>query len=297
MNFSQKIQSHRFLFTAELGPPRNSNSKSVQRKAKHFKGIVDAVNVTDNQTAIVRMSSIAAAKIALEQGLEPIVQMTCRDRNRLALQSDLLGMHALGLENVLCLTGDHQRFGDHPEARGVYDLDSIQLIATSNALKRGLLLSGEKLKTPPHLIIGAGANPFAVPLESRILRLEKKILAGAVFIQTQPVFNMNRFSEWMRCVREKGLDKKVAILAGVMPVKSAKVLRYMEKEVPGMLVASDLIRRMDNAKESKEEGVAFAIDTIRELREMDGVRGIHLMPVMWESIIPRIAKESDLLDR
>ena len=297
MRFIEKIRSGKFLFTAELGPPRNSSDKSIRKKSVHFKNVVDGVNITDNQTAIVRLSSIASAKIVLDEGLEPVVQMTCRDRNRLALQSDLLGMSALKIENILCLTGDHQRFGDHPEAKGVFDLDSIQLIATAKSLTKGRFLSGETMKTPPTLTIGAAANPFADPMEFRIIRLEKKIRAGVDFIQTQPVFDLERFSDWMGGVRERGLDMKVAILAGVMPIKSIKALQHMEKEVPGMRIPNELMRRMEQAEEPKEEGVKIAIETILELRKMEGVRGIHLMPLMWESITPRFAEESGLLDR
>jgi methylenetetrahydrofolate reductase (NADPH) len=297
MHLIEKIQNGQFIFTAELGPPRSANGDTIRKKARHFKGIVDGVNITDNQTAIVRLSSIASAKIALEEGLEPIVQMTCRDRNRLALQSDLLGMSALGIENVLCLTGDHQRFGDQPEAKNVFDLDSIQLITTAKILTDGHFLSGEAIKTPPRLTIGGAANPFADPMELRLIRLEKKMRAGADFIQTQPVFDLDRFREWMDGVRHRGLDKKIAILAGVMPVKSIKALQYRQKEVPGMRISKDLMRRMEQAQEPKEEGVNIAIETIQKLKKIEGVRGIHLMPLMWESITPRIAKASGFFNR
>jgi methylenetetrahydrofolate reductase (NADPH) len=257
---------------------------------------VDGVNITDNQTAVVRLSSIASAKICLEEGLEPVVQMTCRDRNRLALQSDLLGMAALGIENVLCLSGDHQHFGDQPEAKPVFDLDSVQLIAAARRLREGFFLSGEPIKTPPVLFIGGAANPFADPLEMRIIRLEKKIRAGAQFIQTQPVFDLERMRQWMQMVREEKLHEKVAILAGVMPVKSAKALLYMKKDVPGMRIDPDIIQRMEKAEDPKEEGVKIAVETIRKLKKIKGIRGIHLMPLMWESITPLIAEESGLVN-
>ncbi|MBN1273785.1 MAG: methylenetetrahydrofolate reductase [Candidatus Aminicenantes bacterium] len=295
MSLSQKIDTGGFLFTAELGPPKSCNPDAVRKKSVHFKNIVDGVNITDNQTAIVRLSSIAAAKILVDEGLEPVVQMTCRDRNRLALQSDLIGMSALGIENVLCLTGDHQRFGNHPEAKNVFDLDSIQLIATARMLRMGFFLSGEQMKRPPSLCIGGAANPFADPLEFRVLRLAKKIKAGAQFIQTQPVFDLDRFKTWMNRVREEGLDKKVAVLAGVMPVKSVRALTYMEDQVPGIFIPRELISRMKKAENPKEEGVKIAVETILCLKEVKGLRGIHLMPLMWESITPRIAEESGLL--
>ncbi len=297
MNLIEKIKSNRFILTSELGPPRIANGNVIRKKAVHFKDMVDGVNITDNQTAIVRLSSIASAKIALGEGLEPVVQMTCRDRNRLALQSDLLGMSALGIENVLCLTGDHQRFGDHPEARNVFDLDSIQLIAAAKTLTTGRFLSGETMKSPPRLTIGAAANPFADPLEMRLIRLEKKIRAGADFIQTQPVFDIDRFRIWMDGVRQRGLHKRVAILAGVMPVKSVKALQYMEKEVPGMRVSHALLHRMASAENPKEEGVKIAVETMRALRRVEGVRGIHFMPLMWESITPRIIGEAGLFNQ
>lgn len=297
MSLVQKIEKDDFIFTAELGPPKSCNPGAVRKKSVHFKGIADAVNITDNQTAIVRLSSIAAAKILLEEGLEPVVQMTCRDRNRLALQSDLIGMSALGLRNVLCLSGDHQRFGNHPEARNVFDLDSIQLIAAAVMLKSGYFLSGEKMKQAPSLCIGGAANPFADPLEFRVLRLEKKIKAGAQFIQTQPVFDLDRFTTWMNRVREEGLDRQTAVLAGVMPVKSVRALLHMQEQVPGMRIPPECIRRMEAAEDPKEEGVAMAVETILRLKEVKGIRGIHLMPLMWESITPRIAEESGLFQR
>jgi methylenetetrahydrofolate reductase (NADPH) len=292
MKLKEKIEKGYFVFTAELGPPQSSSGDVIRKKSRHFQRGIDAVNITDNQTAIVRLSSIASAKILLDEGLEPVVQMTCRDRNRIALQSDLLGMAALGIENVLCLTGDHQRFGNHPEARNVFDLDSVQLIATAKRMTEGSFLSGEKMMIFPSFFIGGAANPFADPLEMRIIRLAKKIQAGARFIQTQPVFDLERFRRWMGLVRESQLHDKTAILAGVMPVKSAKALRYMEKEVPGMRIPQELIRRMEQAEKPKEEGVKMAVETIQQLQEVEGIRGIHLMPLLWESITPMIVEES-----
>ncbi|MBU1338910.1 MAG: methylenetetrahydrofolate reductase [Acidobacteria bacterium] len=294
MTLKDKIEAGRFLFTAELGPPKSAGGDTVRKKCRHFKNIVDGVNITDNQTAIVRLSSIASAVICREEGLEPIVQMTCRDRNRLALQSDLLGMGALELPNVLCLTGDHQRFGNFREAKNVFDLDSIQLIRTAKYLTEGLFLSGETMKNAPKLCIGGAANPFADPLEMRIIRLAKKIEAGADFIQTQPVYDIDRFIAWMDAVRKAGLHQKIAILAGVMPVKSVNALLHMDKEVPGMRIPTGLITRMQQAREPEEEGVQIAVETIQALKHIEGVRGIHLMPLLWESITPRIAEESGL---
>jgi methylenetetrahydrofolate reductase (NADPH) len=222
------------------------------------------------------------------------MQMTCRDRNRLAIQSDLLGAASLGIQNVLCLTGDHQKFGDHPEAKGVFDLDSIQLIATVATMNKGFLLSGAELKKAPAFFIGAAANPFAVPFEMRLIRLYKKIEAGAQFIQTQPVFDLEIFARWMEKVVEMGLHEKAAILAGVLPTKSVKGLQWMKEEVPGVKIHDRYIERMKSARDPEEEGVRIAVEIIQALRNIKGVRGIHLMPALWESITPTIIKEAGL---
>lgn len=294
MTLKEKIESKQFIVCGEIGPPQSCDGDVIRKKSKHFKGYVDAVNITDNQKAVARLSSIASAKILLEEGIEPIIQMTCRDRNRLAIQGDLLGAAALGVRNVLCLTGDHQKFGDHPEAKGVFDLDSIQLIATVSNMNRGFLLSGYEMKKAPAFLIGAAANPFAEPFEMRLIRLYKKVEAGAHFIQTQPVFDLEIFTRWMKRVVEMGLHEKTAILAGVLPVKSAKTLLWMKEEVPGVKINDMWIQRMKDAREPEHEGVTMAVEIIQALRNIKGVRGIHLMPTMWESITPTIIKEARL---
>jgi methylenetetrahydrofolate reductase (NADPH) len=294
MTLKEKIESNRFILCGEIGPPQSCDGDIIRKKARHFKGFVDAVNITDNQTAIVRLSSIASAKILLDEGVEPIMQMTCRDRNRLAIQSDLLGAAALGIQNVLCLTGDHQTIGDQPEAKGVFDLDSIQLIATVSEMNRGFLLSGNEMKKAPAFVIGAAANPFAEPFEMRLIRLHKKIEAGAHFIQTQPVFDLELFTRWMERVVAMGLHERVAILAGVLPVRSAKMLLWMNEEVPGVKIKNEYIERMKNARNPEEEGVTMAVEIMRSLKNIKGVRGIHLMPALWESITPTILKEAGL---
>lgn len=294
MALREKIESKEFVVCGEIGPPQSCDGDVILKKAQHFIGYVDAVNITDNQTAIVRLSSIASAKLLLDEGVEPIMQMTCRDRNRLAIQSDLLGAAALGIRNVLCLTGDYQTFGDHPDAKGVFDLDSVQLIALVAQMNSGFLLSGSGIAKAPEFFIGAAANPFAVPFEMRLIRLHKKIAAGARFIQTQPVFDLGVFIRWMERVVEMGLDEKAAILAGVMPVKSVKTLHWMKKRVPGMMIHDDYIDRMNNARDPEDEGVRIAVETMRALKDVRGVRGIHLMPAMWESIVPTIIKEAGL---
>ncbi len=294
MTLKEKIETGKFIVCGEMGPPKSCDGDVLREKSKYFKDIVDAVNITDNQTAVVRLSSIASAKILLDEGIEPIIQMTCRDRNRLAIQSDLLGAAALGIHNLLCLTGDYQKFGDQPEAKGVFDLDSIQLVATAARMNSGFLLSEQEMKKTPGFVIGAAANPFAEPLEMRIIRLYKKVQAGACFIQTQPVFDMNIFNKWMEKVVELELHEKCAILAGVMPVKSVKALYHMKKEVPGVKINDEYISRLEKALDPKEEGVKIAVEMIQTLRKIKGVRGIHIMPVMWESITPVIVKEAGL---
>ncbi|MCK9485005.1 MAG: methylenetetrahydrofolate reductase [Candidatus Marinimicrobia bacterium] len=294
MILKDKINSGQFIVCGEIGPPQSCDGDVIRKKAQYFRGIADAVNITDNQTAIARLSSIASAKILLEEGVEPIIQMTCRDRNRLAIQSDLLGAAALGVRNVLCLTGDYQTFGDNPEAKGVFDLDSTQLIATVAKLNSGYLLSGREMKKAPEFLIGAAANPFAVPFEMRLIRLCKKIRAGAHFIQTQPVFDPELFRNWMERVVEMGLHEKVAILAGVMPVKSVNTLLRMRADVPGVKINDEYIQRMEKATDPQAEGVKIAVEIIQTVKNLKGIRGVHIMPFLWESIMPTIVKESDL---
>jgi 5,10-methylenetetrahydrofolate reductase len=294
MTLKEKIESNRFILCGEIGPPQSCNGDVIRAKSRHFKGYVDAVNITDNQTAMVRLSSIASAKILLEEGVEPIMQVTCRDRNRLAIQSDLLGAAALGIQNVLCLTGDHQSIGDQPEAKGVFDLDSIQLIATVAEMNRGFLLSGFEMKKKPEFLIGAAANPFAEPFEARLIRFYNKVKAGAHFIQTQPVFDLEIFSRWMEKIVEMGLDKKTAILAGVMPIRSVKTLLWMKNEVPGVKINEMYIERMKHAENPEEEGIKITVEIIDVLKNIKGIRGIHLLPVMYESIVPIIVKEAKL---
>lgn len=296
-NLERLLRQGEFVVCGEMGPPQGADKAVILKKCGYFRGVVDAVNLTDNQTAIVRMSSVMSSVFALEGGVEPIMQMTCRDRNRLAQQSDILGAYAAGVENLLCLTGDYQSFGSNPDAKGVFDLDSVQLIYTVADMNDGKLLSEEDMKVPPRMFIGGAANPFAEPFELRIIRLGKKIYAGARFIQTQPVFDFPRFDRWIQAVRNEGYDERVFIIVGVMPVKSAKALEYMRDSVPGMSIADEYIERMKSAEDPKEEGVAICVETIKRLKETPGVKGVHIMPVLWESITPRIVEEAGLLPR
>lgn len=288
-----------FAVTAELGPPQNADPEVIKKKSQYFLGNVDGANITDNQTAIVRMSSIAAAAVAISCGVEPVAQMVCRDRNRIAMQSGILGAAALGVRNILCLSGDHQKFGNHPEAANVFDVDSMQLIAMVKKMRDDKqFLSGDPIKEhEPRLFIGAVANPFADPFEFRVIRLAKKIKAGADFIQTQCVFDVDKFARWMELVVKEGLHKKVYILAGLTPVRSAKALHYMKNEVAGMSIPDELIKRMESAEDPREEGIKICLEMIESVKNIDGVSGIHLMPIGWESITPIILERAGLLPR
>jgi methylenetetrahydrofolate reductase (NADPH) len=289
-----------FAVTGECGPPRGANPDVVRQKAVHLKGMVDSVNVTDNQTAVVRMSSLAGCLILLQEGLEPNLQMVVRDRNRIAIQSDILGAYALGIRNMLCLSGDHQKFGDHPSSKNVFDLDSMQLIQTVHRMREeGKFINGQEIETPPKMFIGAAANPFADPAVFRAVRLGKKVAAGVDFVQTQCIFNLDRFEKFMQQVRDMGLDKKVYILGGVTPMKSFGMANYMKNLVPGMDVPEDVISRMKGVvkKDQAKEGIAIAIETIQRLKEMKGIAGVHIMAIEWEERVPEIVEMAGLLPR
>jgi len=297
----QEILSNgEFAVTAECGPPRGANPEVIRKKGELLKGWVDAVNVTDNQTAIVRMSSIAACAHLLQMGLEPVMQMVTRDRNRIALQSDIMGAYSLGIKNILCLSGDHQSFGSQPDALNVFDIDSMNLIRTVQTMREdGKDMSGFELNAPPSMFIGAAANPFADPFEYRVIRLAKKIDAGADFIQTQCIYNMDRFKEWMKMAREEGLTEKVHILGGVTPLKSAGMAKFMNNKVAGMDVPESLIKRMAGVPKEKavEEGLKICLETIAELRAIKGVHGVHIMAIEWEEIVAEIVEAAGLTPR
>lgn len=299
-NLEKLLKKGEFVVTAELGPPQSAAKEVIEKKSEILKGFADAFNITDCQTAVVRMSSIAAGAILVGKGLEPIVQMTCRDRNRIAIQSDLLGAAATGAKNLLCLTGDHQKFGDHPAAKGVFDIDSIQLIQMVKEMRDDKRLqSGGKINAEPRLFIGAAANPFADPFHYRAVRLGKKVAAGADFIQTQIVYDLNRFKEWMKIVRDMGFHEKVYILAGVAPFKSAGMAKYMKNSVPGMEVPDGLIKRMEDAPKvtKKDEGIKICVEIIQQVREIEGVAGVHIMAIEWEEAVPVITENAGLLPR
>ena len=298
-NLERVLKSGAFAVTGELGPPKNSDPDVVREKARILKGHVDAVNITDCQTAIVRMSSIGAGLLAQAEGVEPVIQMTCRDRNRIGMQSDLLAASALGLKNLLCLTGDHQKFGNHPGSKGVFDMDSIQLLGMIRDMRDGKKFQcGEAIKgKTTDMFLGAAANPFAYPHEFRAVRMGKKIANGADFIQTQIIYNLDRFAEFMKTACELGLHEKAYILAGVTPPKSLGMARYMKKFVPGMDVTDEVINRMKGAKDKKQEGINICVDIINQVKEIPGVAGVHVMAIEWEEAVPEICEKAGLLPR
>lgn len=299
-NLERVLASGQFAVTSELGPPQSADAEVIRRKARTLKGYVDAFNVTDGQTAVVRMASWAACLVGKAEGLDPIVQMTCRDRNRIALQMDILGIAALGINNILCLTGDHQKFGNHPMAKGVYDLDSIQLVKTVKDMRdERKFQCGEEIMVEPRLFIGAAENPFADPFEFRVMRLAKKVAAGADFIQTQIVYNVDKFAQWMKMVRDRGLHERVKILAGVAPIKSVGAARYMKTKVPGMDVPDSIIERLKGVPKEQvpKEGIKLCVDIIQQLRQIPGVAGVHIMAIEWEETVPQIVEAAGLLPR
>lgn len=299
-NLEKMLSAGHFAVTGELGPPQGNNVEEVRHKASFLKGIVESVNITDNQTAVVRMASWAASKILIDEGLEPNYQMVCRDRNRLALMADILGATALGIKNVLCLSGDHQRFGSHPESKNVYDLDSVQLLAAFKKMRdEGKFLNDKDLDGSPKLFIGAASNPFADPFEFRVTRLAKKIAAGADFVQTQCIYNMDKFRLFMKQVVDRGLHEKCYILAGVTPMKSVGMAKYMAKFVPGMDVPEAIVKRLQGVDKKKqgEEGIKMAIEQIEEFKQMEGVAGVHVMAIEWEHRAKEIIEGAGLLPR
>jgi 5,10-methylenetetrahydrofolate reductase len=322
-NLEKALKAGYFVATGELGPPQSADRHEIEHKAGYLKGIVESVNITDNQTAVVRMSSISVAVMLMELGIEPNIQMTCRDRNRIAIQSDLLGAYALGCRNLLCLTGDHQTFGNHPHSKNVHDLDSISLIQVCRNMRDNKIFEcGDAIKgQEPAFFIGAAANPFADPFEFRPYRLAKKANAGADFIQTQIIFNVPKFREYMRRVVDLGVHEKTYILAGVAPIKSLGAARYMATKVPGMEVEPEYIERMrdstkdlpsiqeikamddpDEAKAARAArkqaaetaGIQICVDIINACKEIEGVHGVHIMAIEWEEAVDRIVKECQI---
>jgi methylenetetrahydrofolate reductase (NADPH) len=286
--FHRTVASGRFAVTAEIVPPRGATLSGIRRRARQLKEWIDAANITDGQSAVVRMASWAGCVGLMREGVEPVMQLSCRDRNRIALQADLLGASAIGINNVLCLTGDHPRFGDHPESRSVFDMDSMQLAWVARTLRdKGEMMNGRELSVRPHWFIGCVENPFAPPRQFRAERVGKKIAAGAQFIQTQFCFDVPIFATWMQQVRDLGLDQRCAILAGVGPIRSPQALQFMQ-DLPGVHVPEGLIRRLEGADDMEAEAMAWCAETIQELHEMPGVRGVHIIASGWDEFIPEV---------
>jgi 5,10-methylenetetrahydrofolate reductase len=322
-NLEKALRAGYFVATGELGPPQSAERHEIEHKAQYLKGIVESVNITDNQTAVVRMSSIAVAVMLMELGIEPNIQMTCRDRNRIAIQSDLLGAYALGCRNLLCLTGDHQTFGNHPHSKNVHDLDSLSLLQVCRDMRDSKIFEcGDKIKgQEPRFFLGAASNPFADPFDFRPYRLGKKVNAGADFVQTQLIFNVPKFAEFMRRVVDLGLHERTYILAGVGPIKSVGAAKYMATKVPGMEVDPEYITRlqdctkglpslaeikaMDNPVEANEarrlrkeaaeaEGISICVEIINACKEIEGVAGVHIMAIEWEEAVDQIVKSTQI---
>jgi len=316
-NLEKVLDKGEFAVTAELGPPSGPNAEEVKEKMEILRGSADAVNITDCQTAVVRLSSIASAIMLQQGGIEPVMQMTCRDRNRIAIQADILGAAAFGIKNCLCIAGDHQKFSaagklnGHPGAKNVYDIDSIQLIAILKKMRdEGLQQGGDPLTSKPELFIGAAWTPMGDPVEFRVTRLAKKVAAGADFIQTQGIYDLDLFADIMKKVRERGLHEKTAILGGIIVPKNAGMLRYMNSSVAGVTVPDAMIKRFPKTKKgaSPEEKKAaraearkiakeITVELINGCRQIEGVKGVHIQAIEWEKAVPPIVEAAGLKPR
>jgi 5,10-methylenetetrahydrofolate reductase len=301
-NLARILDSGQFAVTAEISPPQNTEFDTIRKNINLIKGYVDAFSVPDGQAAVVAMASWAVCLVGIEEGLDTIVHMTCRDQNRIALQMDILAVSAFGVNNILCLSGDPIHFGNHPKAKPVFDLDSIQLIRMVKQLRddkkfdNGELIAG----TEPRLFIGAALNPSTRPLEAAVERLKDKVSAGADFVQTQPIYNIEGFKKWMELVRQKGLHKQVKIIAGITPITSLAAARYMKTKVPNMDIPDMIIERLKNVRNREgaaEEGIKIAVETINQLKEIEGVAGVHIMTLQREEHIPKICSAANLYPR
>ena len=294
------LRSGQLAVTSECGPPRGSDPEAVKEKGELIRDYVDSVNITDNQTSMTRLCSLAACIHLKLAGIDPVLQMVTRDRNRIALQSDILGAASFDINNILCLSGDHQSFGDCAQGQNVHDLDSMQLIQTVRHMRdEGKFLGGDDINRPPDMFVGAAANPFADPFEIRVPRLAKKVACGVEFIQTQCIYNLDRFEEWMKGVRDRGLHEKVFILAGMTPMKSAGMAKFMKNRVPGMDVPDEVVQRLSGVekKQQAQEGIDICVESIQRLKEVEGVAGFHVMAIEWEEKVPEIVERSGLYPR
>ncbi len=294
------LASGELAVTSECGPPRGSDPGGIKHKAEMIRDYVDAINITDNQTSVTRLCSLASCIHLRLMGVEPILQMVTRDRNRIAIQSDILGAASFDIHNMLCLSGDHQSFGDCPTGQNVHDLDSMQLIQTVRHMRdEGKFLGGDEIKRPPQMFVGAAANPFADPYEIRVSRLAKKIISGVEFIQTQCIFNLDKFEQYMKEAGDRGLTEKAYIMAGLTPLKSAGMAKYMKNRVPGMDVPDEVVSRIAGVEKDKqaEEGIKICIESVQRLKECPGVKGFHIMAIEWEEKVPEIVKGGGLYPR
>lgn len=290
------LRAGAFAVTAEIAPPDSADPEEVYERAALFDGVVDAINATDGSGANCHMSSVSMCSLLTRRGYAMVMQVSARDRNRIAIQGDVLGASAMGVSNILCLTGDSVVVGDHPEAKPVFDLDSISMLNMLRGMRdKGEFLSGRKLTSPPRIFLGAAANPFGPPLDYRPLRLAKKVAAGAQFVQTQYCFDIEVFKNYMRAVCDMGLHEKAFIMAGVGPLASAKSAEWIRANVPGVHIPDNIIRRLNGAENQKEEGVSLCVDMIRELKEIEGVSGVHIMAYKQESRVAEIVERSDAL--
>ena len=301
-NLARVLDSGQFAVTAEISPPQNTEFDTIIKNINLIKGYVDAFNVPDGQAAVVAMASWAACLLGIREGLDAILHMTCRDRNRIAIQMDILAVSAFGVNNILCLSGDPIYFGNHPNAKPVFDLDSVQLIRMVKRLRdekkfdNGELITGAE----PRLFIGAAINPFTQPPDSSIDRLKDKVAAGADFVQTQPIYNIEAFKKWMQSIREAGLHKQTKILAGITPVTSVAAARYMKTKIPGMDIPDTIIERLRKARnkeEAAEEGIRIAVEAVNQLKQIEGVAGVHIMTLQREEFVPKICTAAGLYPR
>ncbi|MFH1478397.1 MAG: methylenetetrahydrofolate reductase [Candidatus Omnitrophota bacterium] len=288
MSLCDKIEQGKFILTSEIGPPKGTDIEETLKDADLIKGKVDAINVTDLQSSVMRVGSLAICKLLIERGIEPVFQITCRDRNRLALQSDLLSAYVFGIKNVLALTGDHTTLGDHPEAKPVFDLDSMQLLDTIRILESGKDLAGKELKGKPDFCVGAVVNPGADPLEPEIIKMEKKIATGAKFFQTQEIYDIDLFKRFL----DASKHLKTTILAGIVLLKSAGMAKFMNKNVSGVFVPDNLIEEIDKAQDKSAKSIEIAARLISELKGIS--QGIHIMPIGWDKKVPLVLEAAGL---
>lgn len=288
MKLSEVLQNGDFVITSEIGPPKGVDTEPMLEEAEHLRDRVTAINVTDQQSSVMRLGSLAVCRLLKEREIEPIFQMTCRDRNRIALQSDLLSAAALGIQNVLCLTGDYVSLGDHPDAKPVFDLDSVSLLYTAKQLMEGHDLSGTELSGDPDFCLGAVVSPAAEPLEPQLIKMERKVCAGACFFQTQAVFDTEQFARFV----DQAKHFSVPILVGIIPLKSAGMARFMNRNVAGVNVPEKLIEEMANATDRLAKSVEISARLIRDMKDL--CQGVHLMPVGWEKHVPAILDAAGL---